>query len=228
MKHLQIFGLVLVASLASGAILASIATAETTLLAEWEVGGATFSGTLATEIKGSTLLEDTSFKIGITCEGTIDGSVTGESSGVGTSTKVLSKAGVEIGEKLSGTALECTRSSGCESSSTPLTWPVNLPWHYIAYLLESGTYADHIFGEAGYEVECTVLLSKISEECKDASGTGTGVDISNSVSGVEIANEDFLPDANCTTGGTGTGVNLPSAGTTIVVTGGGVLAICSE
>ena len=228
MRKIQILGLSLVAVFAFSAIVASMASAEATLLAEWLVGGAQFKGALTIETKGSILLEDTVFKIGVVCKGVIVGTVTGESSGVDSATEVLNTAGtVKIGEKLAGTALECERSSGCETSSTPLIWVLNMPWTTLAYLLESGGFADHVFGEAGYEVECTVLLSKISEECKSASSTGTGGEVLNVATGVEATEEELLPAANCTTGGTGAGANLPLAGNLTSVSGA-VLSVSSE
>jgi hypothetical protein len=226
MKTVAIVGLLLLTITATDAFAMSTASAETTLLVRWLVGGNEFTGSLATETKGSVLIEGLEFKIGIVCEGIIDGYVFG-SNGEDLATTVLTKAGGTVGEKLSGTALECTGFSGCESSITPLVWSLNLPWTTLLYLTESGTFADHIFGEAGFEVECAILLSRVSEECKFTASTGTNDVLLNVTAGVEATEEALLPTVNCTTGGTGGPVLVPLAGNLTSVAEG-VLSVSSE
>jgi hypothetical protein len=225
MRKIRIFWLALVAVFAFTAILATTASAETTLLAEWLASGAEFTGALTIEAKGSVLLEDSAFKFSVECKGTIIGAIGGSDSGLTEASEVLTTSGVKTGVALSGTSLECEKKSGCEN--TAKVWPLGLPWHSIAYLLENGTFNNSGLGEGGgFEVECTVLLTKTSEECK-SSASGSNIDISNATGGVEVAEEAILPELNCTLGGTGVGVVEPLKGNLISLNSG-TLSVSSE
>ena len=69
MKTIQMMGLTVGAMLAFVAGLATTASAETTLLAEWLLNGNAVSGTVPTKVEGEVLLEDKTFKVAITCSG---------------------------------------------------------------------------------------------------------------------------------------------------------------
>jgi hypothetical protein len=224
MRKIQILGLSFVAVFAFSAIVASMASAETTLLALWLTKGNEFAGALASETKGKILLEDRTFKIAVECEGSLDGFVYG-ANGEDEVTEVLNTRGEKIGAPLSGLALECKKVAGCENNAK--VWALDLPWHTLVFLLEGGGFWDLIIGAGpGYEIECDVLFSKISEECKSGS-EGTGGAVTNAVGGVEAVEIALLPLANCTTGGNEVGANLPLKGDIITVAGE-VLSVSSE
>jgi hypothetical protein len=225
MRKLHILGLWLVLAVAFSTAGASTASAETTLLGEWFVGGTRFSGTLPTENNNKIIFEDTSFSVSVECTDTIVGSVTGESSGVGEATEILTASKVKTGTPLSGTALECGKKSGCENSAK--VWPLRLPWSTVVYLLENGDFWEQFASESvDFEVECTVLLTKTSDECGFGS-SGTSVEILNIAIGVEGTEEALLPLMNCSLGGSGSGVITPLKGNTTTVSGG-VLSVSSE
>jgi hypothetical protein len=224
MRNLTTLILSLVLVVAVNAVAASVASAETTLLAYWLTDGAEFSGSLTSEDGGKFLLEDTSFGLTVACTGTIVGSVSG-AEGEDTATEVLNASKVKTGTPLSGTALECEKRAGCEN--TAKVWPLNLPWKSLLYLLEGGNYWDQAIGEGvGYEIECNVLLTKTSEECKSGSSGAGGV-VLNVTSGVETTEEALLPLANCTLGGTGAGADVALKGNLITVAGE-TLSVSSE
>lgn len=176
MKKLQILGLALVAICALGAVMASTGSATiVTLLAKWLFNTAEFTGNLAVESTGELLLEDTNAVLGVKaavlCSGILHGTVAG-ANGEDEITELLSLTGTAISlTALSGTALSCATEENCES---PKVWAVNLPWPTLLELVEGGSLSPELTvvliltgatGEPGWYVECTVLGSKIDDEC---------------------------------------------------------------
>jgi hypothetical protein len=145
------------------------------LLAEWLVGGVAVTTELSTQTSGEFSLEDTKTLIGkakVLCGFILDGWV--GSSGSGRVNEVLNLAGEAISSTpLSGLALECTALGGCESGSAPKVLPVGLGWETEAELME---YTSNFFAllslphsggsNPGWEVECLVLGTAFSDECK--------------------------------------------------------------
>jgi hypothetical protein len=225
MKKLQILVLALLAVSALSAVIVTSASAETTLLALWLVGGNTFVGELLVETEGEILLEDTKFGIAVVCSGILDGFVNG-TNGEDLITEVLNLAGEKTGVPLSGLPILCTTEKGCMNETDIEVWPLNLPWETLLELLVLTGGVEDFYdlilkgtgGLAGYEVLCLVLLTVTSESCE--SPEGSGGEVKNVAGGVEAAEEEFLPLANCTTGGTEVGANEPLSGNTTLVSGG--------
>lgn len=175
MKKLHILGVAIVAVLAFGAIaVASASAAVTFLLADWLLNGAVTTTKVPTSATGEILLEDrNALKLGIAakvlCSGILDGTVGPESEDE--ITEVLSLTGESISlTALSGTFIACTGDASCE---TPHVWAVHLPWNTELELWEEGTESGFVIlilekgtsGKPGWYVECTVLGTKITDEC---------------------------------------------------------------
>jgi hypothetical protein len=139
MRKIQLLGLALIAVFSFGAIAASAAFA----LPEWLVEKAEVLATLSSESEGLfemiqlTASGGSAKLVSVDCEGVLDGTigpVNAAGKGVDTITKVLSLNMEEIGESLSGLALECkvVQTAGsltdCKLNTTALVWPENLPW----------------------------------------------------------------------------------------------------
>ena len=158
----------LFALLAFGVLTAGSASAVTFLLAEWLVGGIAVATELASTTTGELLLEDTALKADVLCSGIFDGWVGPNS--LDFISEVLTLAGISQGTMLSGPGLECVAQTTCAGSPPPLIWAVNLPWESEAELMEDEGktfFVDLLFNTSnvGYELECTVLGVKASDEC---------------------------------------------------------------
>jgi hypothetical protein len=177
MKRFQLLGVAMLALLAFGAILATAASAQTFLLAEWLVGGVAVATELLVETTGELLLSDTALKAMVLCSGILDGWVGPNS--LDFITEVLSLSGGPIAQTvLAQTPLLCEAQEGCMTSGeTPNVWAINLPWESEVELMEDGTtfFADLILphsggGNPGWTVECTILGVKSEDECKAPEG----------------------------------------------------------
>src|ERR1700722_14966934 len=113
MKKIQILGVALLALFALSAVVASLASAETTLLAEWLSAGASIGAAVASKSTGTITLEDTKLGIGVLCTGSFDGTVGPH--GAATVTEVLNAGGTKI--ELAGTLLTCEAHKFCESGT---------------------------------------------------------------------------------------------------------------
>jgi len=226
MKKFQIVVLSLFAVLALGALLASSASAETTLAAEWLVESKSIpAGTEdPTESTGTILLEDTKLAAAVLCSATAVGTVT--AAGKDLINTILNLKS-ELIEALGGLGLEvsadCTNVKTCGSPAT--VWPVGLPWTTQLFLRENGTFADRITGNAGgafgYEILCTVLVD-IEDTCTATAGTFT---VENQLEDAAIpALAIVLPLANCTQGGTETGKNEVDE-LTLITSSSGLLSV---
>src|ERR1700683_2894893 len=172
MTKFRILGIALVAVFAFGAVLAASASAATFLLAEWLVGGAAVTTELTTEATGELLLEDTKVpllgKAVVLCSGIFDGWVGPNS--LGWVTEVLTLAGAAVSNTvLSGTALECTGQTACETNTVVLVWPIGLPTETEVELLEqeSKVFFTVLFlKKLGYYIaSCLVLGVSAEDEC---------------------------------------------------------------
>jgi hypothetical protein len=199
MKKIQAIILALAAVTAFGAVLVSSASAETTLLASWLVGGAEVASALNTETSGSLLLEDTATPAGaaaVLCSAILDGTV--NSNGKGTIKEVLNLAKELIGELKTGLALvsptDCSSEKICSNTGIELR-PVGLPWTTNLYLMENGEILIEV-QKAGYDLSCTVII-KVEDTC---TGTAAVPVINDSVTGdAETMGEvTATPNASCT------------------------------
>jgi hypothetical protein len=226
-KHL--LGLTLLAVFAFSAVLASSASAEVTLLAEWLINAqpvATLTS-VETVLLGATELLLVTLVLGveavdIDCSGIFVGSVGPNGEDEITEVQNLSKE--RLGENLVGLSVSCevlSAVSQCHAGELAELWPDNLPWHTNLFLMESGAFLDHLFGngtaEPGYHVLC--VTSGAENLC-----TGlTSTTMTNGVSGVIGKFDATSEHASCTTGEG----DLTGEGETKTLTGA-VLAVSSE
>ena len=212
MKKLQVMLLALVAVAALGAVMAASASAETTLAAEWLEGAVAIPTAQASTTTGSLLLEDNKAfgtKGSVTCSAILDGTV--GPGGVDSITAVLTSAGASLESLVVGKSLLCEADEGSAcakaTAESPIeVWPTaTLPWKTLAFLTEAGGFRDGVFG-AGYEVLCLVLGVNLTDECTTAAASfpienGTSIEVLVPNGAVQS------PNANCTVGGSGAGVN---------------------
>jgi hypothetical protein len=193
-------------------MLAVTASAEVTLLAEWLKNGTPVTTELAVETSGEILLADTNTPFGsaaLLCSGIFVGTV--GPNGADLITKVLSLAGVEITE-LVGSGLACSGETLCSSGEV---WILGLPWDTLLILMEDGSFLDLILG-AIYHSLCSAVFS-FEDECTAAE---TGFKVENGVSDVLSSTlEAASPNATCTQGGAGSGVNQSEGSLTSLVNG---------
>jgi hypothetical protein len=180
-KKLQAVMLALVAAFVFSALLAEVASAETTLLAEWLANGAEITTNLNSQTSGSLLLEDTSTIAGssaVKCSAILDGTI--GANGADEITKVLNLKGEEIGA-LGGLALlgegagtDCQTVTGCAegSAASPIeVWPVGLPWKTELFLMENGEFLDLVSAtEVGYEILCLIFSLNAEDKCTATDG----------------------------------------------------------
>jgi RHS repeat-associated protein len=177
MRRFLLIGVTLTAVFAVGALVVVPASAVTFLLAEWLVNGAAVTAELSAETTGALLLEDSKApvvgKTAVLCSGILMGWVGPNS--LDWVSEMLTLAGVAVSTTpLTGTALECTAQTGCETSTKPLVWIVGLGWETEAELMEDGTetfFVDLFLphsggGNPGWEIsECLVFGVSQSDEC---------------------------------------------------------------
>jgi hypothetical protein len=218
MKKIQIIGMALVAMFAFSALLASTASAEVTLLAEWLINSLEVVTLTLVETTGSILLSDTSNGSDVKCSGIFDGSV--GPNGEDEITEVLSLAKVAVAL---GSELVCESGAVCEKSTTDvLVAPEGLPWHTLLFLMENGSFLDLVFS-AGYVVKCLVLGLEITDECTATLSAG---EVKNVAGGVEGKEEALAPLGTCSIGGASTGEVVPLKGNLTTASEG--LAVSSE
>ncbi|MGA9285388.1 MAG: hypothetical protein WBV85_08090 [Solirubrobacteraceae bacterium] len=206
MKKLQTVVLALFAVFAFGAMLASTASAETTLAAEWEKGTTKVAASLPTTAAGEISLEDEGAGANILCNGTLVGNV--NAAGKGEITEVQNLKGVAItlaGTRLTIAAGDCVNVKTCGAPAEVA--PEGLPWTTQLYLTEAGTFRNRIIkkggGTFGYWVLCTVLVD-IEDECTSTEGS---LPIENNLDAETPALAIVAPRANCTVGGAAKGKN---------------------
>jgi hypothetical protein len=219
MRKIHILGIALVAIFAFSAVVASMASAETTLLADWEIGGVVVTAETPTTAEGEIQLEDTKAKLGVTCSGKFIG--TSGPNGIDLVTEVQSLTGTQV--TLTAPLL-CKSHKFCEESATDIeAAPEGLPWTTKAYLTEAGTFRDLTI-KATYSTSCLVLGIKVSEECTDENAS---YELKNVTGGIEAVGA-ATPDGNCTTGGAGAGEVTFLAGNLLKPTAGGTITVSSN
>ncbi len=238
MKKIRLLGIVLVSMCALCAVAASQASAVTFLLAEWLVNGSAITAELETTGSAEVLLEDTNVpllgKAAVLCSW-IEHITIGFSIWRGIYIEILFLNGTAVSTTpLTGTALTCTNQTNCEE---PLVWAVNLNWETELELMEdSGTFFANLIlahaggGNPGWEIECMkTIVGAVTDEC-----TASELTTEMSLEGTTLLNnfsEAFtelagLKLANCTQGGTETGII--EGGGSLSLTGGGELTASSE
>jgi hypothetical protein len=223
MKKHHVLGLLMLALFAFSAVMAASASAETTLLAEWLIKEKAVATLTSVEISGELLLEDTGVKGHVICDGIFDGSV-GES-GEAEITEVLSLAPAVV--TLTAPLLcKSVSGSACEESTTDIeVAPDGLPWHGLLFLMENGEMLLVLNSVVTYTVTCLDLGLKITDECTAAAGTSGKIE--NGTASAEQKGE-ATPRANCTLGGSGTGLIEPLPGNEILNLEGVGVFVSSE
>jgi hypothetical protein len=157
MKKIHVFGFALVAMLVFSAFAAMSASAEITLLAEWLIDGNPVVTLTSVETTGEIELVNKNFlgTVKVLCSGSFVGSV--GPNGEDEITGVTDLNGVAISTTpLTGAFVDCTGDAIC--SGLVEVWPENLPWLTNLFLMEDGTFLDHLFagtgGLPGYDVHC--------------------------------------------------------------------------
>jgi hypothetical protein len=220
-KKIQMLGVALVAMFAFSALVASVAFAEPTLLAEWLIGGQSVLTLTLAKYTFSALLSDTSNGSDVVCSWVYDGSV--GPNGEAEVTEVLTLAGTVV---TLTAPLKCESAAVCEKSTTDVeVIPENLPWHLLLVLMESnGKFLEIWIGFAN-TIDCLVLGLKITDECQSENAA---VEVSNVTGGVEAAEEALTPLGSCSIGGAGTGEFVPLKGNLLTTTSGELLTMSSE
>jgi hypothetical protein len=216
---------------AFGALIASTAFAETTLLAEWLANGAEITANLATTSTGALLLEDTETiagKASVLCEGIFVGSV--GANGKDETTQIQNLAKEPIGV-LGGLALKCVAEQGCAAATeaSPIeVWPVGLPWKTELFLMENGTFLDLVSAtEVGYELLCLILGINAEDKCTAADGEVEIVNDADTGDAAIPAGAIVSPNFNCTQSGRATGINVADELASILLTSGELLTVSS-
>jgi len=220
-KRHHILGLALLAVFAFSAVIANMASAETTfLLAEWLFKGAAVTSALPVETKGKLLLEDTETLLGkaaVVCEGILVGSV--NANGADEVTKLLTTAGVEIA--LPGVGLKCEGQTLCNGTSE--AWAEKLPWKTTLELEgPGGAFVDLVEG-AVYTVLCGGV--GVEDTCTAVNPTRTGA-LTNGAEDVLLSAGLASPNASCSAGKATSGVIQTIEGLTSD-TEAGVLSVSS-
>lgn len=234
MKKIHLFGIAMLAVFAFGALtVASASAAPVFLLAEWLVNGGAVTALTAVDAEGELLLAETilGIRIEALCSGILDGSI--DPNGVLTITELLSLAGAAVAQTLgTTTAIACTNTANC---TEPLAIAQDLPWTATLDLIEETGLPNPSFalllttgtGAApGYEVECMGSGTSdlcVGESAQKVTNEGTNVDVMFEDAFNELAG--FF-QANCNTAGARTGL-VEGLGT-LLLTGGGTLAVSSE
>jgi hypothetical protein len=221
MKKIQILTITLMALFAISSTLAEVASAETTLLAEWLNNGATIpAGThLATVGEGEITLEDTKAGLAVLCSVELHGPRGADGEGEITLVTAL-KSATDI---TLTNILVCTSDKFCDSGTDLSLAPEKLPWPTRLVLMENGTFLEIKFGYAFF-LECLELGIKISEECSAAQSGG---EVINVTGGVEEKGKPS-PNADCTIGGTGAGSIEFTGSNLMKLESGGPLTVSSE
>jgi hypothetical protein len=245
MKKLRTIISALLAVSALGAVVTASASAETTLLAEWLVGGAAIAVGVeeATTTEAEITIEDTAAMIAVLCTMILDGNV--QSNGLDLINKILHLNGEEVTElggalPLTGTSdtgPDCVTVENCAlgTEASPIkVWPLGLPWHTLLYLSESGAFLDRISKEngttAGYELECLVAGIAVTDTCESAGNESTVVNDGDTgdaafLSGIE---SEELPLDKCSLFGGETGRIFYDTLTEVKLTSGLLLTVSSE
>ena len=152
---------------------------------EWQQGGKGLSEAAATAWKGTMKLTDSETTNTVECEDTVEG--TAGPGVAGTVTK--------------WTASKCTTTKG--TCVSPVMEAVHLPWHSelnISAEKTQDTITEGGKGSPGYQMKCTVLGIKVTDEC---TATKLSTSMENATASVEALFDG--EKLNCTVGGWGKG-----------------------
>ena len=197
MRNTRLMVTVLVAMFALGGALATVASAETTLLAEWLINGTSVATLTLAEGQIEYLYTDTSNGRHIVCSKIFVGSV-----GPNGEIEATEELDLPRNPKSLSAPTLCTADAVCESSTTDVEMsPEELPWHGLLYLSESTGVFLEMMLKTGYSIACLVLGIKVVDECSTTDAADEVVNVTGGVEEVERAQE---PLGTCSIGGAGT------------------------
>lgn len=240
MSRFRVVLLALAATFALGALFAEVASAETTLLAEWLANGAAITSSLSGEISGSYKLEDTETiagKAAVTCSW-VERTVYLPNGGIIKVIEWVDLGGTTV--SLSGVALlgtgagsDCRAVSGCAegTAASPIEVdPVGLPWEGNLFLMENGELLLLVnAAEVGYEILCLILGINAEDKCTT---TDSEIKVENNASTGDAstpANSGITPNIKCTqSGGKATGIIETIEELKMSLTSGELLTVSSE
>jgi hypothetical protein len=210
----------------------ALANADELLLLESLDNGSSITTAHAIDEEGELELEDQKVlgvAVKILCSLIMDGTVS--ANGAGEITKVLSLAGVDAGEPLVGPGITCTNTANC--GGTPKVWAEIPPWLalLLLYIAQGGpTFFTSTTSNLGFEIECTVLGTKVTDVCTSAESVA---EMTNEAGGVvDVKYSDAFQEltghklGTCTIGGAESGA-ITGLGT-LLLTEGGTLSLSSE
>src|ERR1700735_663126 len=164
MKSLYMIPLLLFAWLGPWASLAGVASAETTLTAEWLANGKSILENRPFKIALNILIEDKAANAAIICHGTLLGTV--GFAGIDSTTEVLNVAKEKVagigGLGLLGTGgkkPDCEASTSCAegTAAAPIqAWPNGLPWGTFLFTMQNGEDLD-LAEKTTWDIDCLVL-----------------------------------------------------------------------
>jgi hypothetical protein len=210
--------LVLVAVCLATVITASVATAETTLLAEWLINGSPVTSLIPFSLEGTVQLGSSNV-FQISCSGIFDGSFDPEAGFQ--LTAILSLSGTQV---TLAAPLLCKSSKSCEESATDIEMaPEGLPWSGSMKLMETGSFLGGA-EKSTYFISCLIIGIKVSEECTFVNAQ---FEIINVAGGVEWRGEG-APLGSCTSGGANSGQFIFASGNLMTPNAGGTVSGSSE
>jgi hypothetical protein len=194
------------------AISVTVASAETTLLAEWLVEGKPVTANTSFVSEGELLFEDMTTATDILCSFKFVGTI--GPNGVDSITLLQDLEAKD-------NALNCiiTAKGACEEANGTLITlaPVDLPWATLLILMENGEFLDEIAssgaGNPGYLIECKALGIKVDDTCTGATQTQEK-NVAGGVEDIFNESEAITPAGNCTIGGEKANLTLGSGHST--------------
>jgi hypothetical protein len=242
MKKLYTVVLALFAVSALGSVVAASAPAETVLLpGESLANGVAITASLAVEVAGQALLEDTGSpgSAAVLCSAIFVGTVGPE--GLGTMTEVLNLAKEAIsltpltglaliGNDLPGQDCETEKTCALGTDESPIeVWPIGLPITGELFVMENGELLGLATktggGVSGYELLCLVLGLNVVDECTATDAEGPVVNDPEGGDAAVLAGVRLTPNVSCTLGNSETGVNETDELVEIKLTSGELLTV---
>jgi hypothetical protein len=242
MRKFYTIMLALVAVFAFGVVIASSASAEITLLAEWLANSLAIPAgtTLATEATGSLLLEDTETIAGhasVLCSGIFIGNV--KANGEDETTEIQNAAKEKISVLGGALALLCSTEQTCAAATeaSPIeVWPVGLPWLTRLFLMENGEILDLVTTDVanaagllavGYELLCLVLGLNTEDTCVSDDFEIAIVNDADTLDASILSGAETTP-AECSQSSKLTGLNVADELTPILLVNLELLTVSSE
>jgi len=167
---------------------------------EWLIDGAAVAAGTSTESKGDLVFTDLGApgQPAWLCEMIFDGTI--GPGGVDETTEILNLAGVKVTSILgSGTVLLCPPVKTCAGEIE--VYPLGLPWKTQLELSGANVIDLMSATTIGYEVACTVLGIKVTDECTQTELSGTVENMLEETPADVLQNFAAIGEGDCTVGG---------------------------